>query len=73
MVFAQVRKSAKTLKKILKDAPFLIVKTNKTDIYGRYIADVFFSDKNETDVQKVADEGVYLNQALLDAGVVEEY
>ena len=58
------------LKKILKDVPFLIIKTNKTDIYGRYIADVFF-DAAEKDPQKVADSGTYLNQLLLDRGLVE--
>ncbi len=67
------KKSAETLKKILKDAPLLIVKTNKTDIYGRYIADVFFGDKGEIDAEKVAKEGVYLNQALLDAKAAKEY
>lgn len=66
-------KAFTALKKILKDVPFLIVKTNKTDIYGRYIADVFFADKNETDPQKVADSGIYLNQLLLDRGLVELY
>ena len=50
---------------------FLIIKTNKIDIYGRYIADVFFSENDEEDAQKVADEGIYLNQRLVDLGVVE--
>lgn len=66
-------KATDALKKILKDVPFLIIKTNKTDIYGRYIADVFFADKKETDPQKVADSGIYLNQLMLDRGLVELY
>ena len=66
-------KATATLRQILKDVPFLIVKTNKTDIYGRYIADVFFADKNETDPQKVANSGIYLNQLLLDRRLVELY
>ncbi len=65
------KKATKVLQESLKDAPFLIIKTNKTDIYGRYIADVFFGKKGETNVQKVADSGTYLNQLLLDRGVVE--
>lgn len=52
---------------------FLILKTNKNDIYGRYIADVFFGQKDEMNAQRVSDEGVYLNQALLDLGVVERF
>ncbi len=66
------KKSFSALQKILKNVPFVIIKTNKTDIYGRYVADVFFSE-TETDPQKVADEGVYLNQLLLDRGLVELY
>lgn len=68
------KKAAEALKKILKDVPFLILKTNQTDIYGRYIADVFFDEKKqEKDPQKVADRGVYLNQMLLDLGLVEVF
>ena len=64
------KKATTTLKKILKDLPFLIVKTNKTDIYGRYIADVFFGKGSP---KKVAENGEYLNQLLLDRGLVEVY
>ena len=64
-------KSTKALEKVLKNVKFLIIKTNKIDIYGRYIADVFFSENDEEDAQKVADEGIYLNQRLVDLGVVE--
>ncbi len=68
------KKATEVLKRILKDVPFLVVKTNKTDIYGRYIADVFFdASGKEKDAQKIADEGVYLSQLLLDRGLVESY
>jgi len=66
------KKSAKILTKILENTNFLILKTIKSDIYGRFVADVFFDEKNqENDPQKVADEGVYLNQLLLDKGSVQ--
>jgi len=64
------KKATTALKKILKDVPFLIVKTNKTDIYGRYIADVFFGKGSP---EKIAENGEYLNQLLLDRGLVEVY
>jgi len=64
------KKATTALKKILKDVPFLIVKTNKTDIYGRYIADVFFGKGSP---EKIAENGEYLNQLLLDRGLVENY
>jgi endonuclease YncB( thermonuclease family) len=63
-------KSAKVLAEILKDVPFLVVKTLKTDIYGRYVADVFLGEVG-LEAQEIADRGVYLNQILLERGVVE--
>jgi hypothetical protein len=33
-------------------------------MYGRYVCDVFYSQK-EMDAQKVADEGNFLNQQLV--------
>lgn len=70
---ASGKKSTQFLKNILEKAPFLIIKTNKTDIYGRYIADVFIGKENQNDPQKVADEGIYLSQLLLDKGLAERY
>lgn len=65
------KKSSDALKEILKDVPFLVLRTNKTDIYGRYVADVFFDEKKlEQDVDKVAANGTYLGQLLLDLGLV---
>ena len=64
------KKATAALKKILKDSSFLIVRTNKTDIYGRYVADVFFGKGSP---KKVAENGEYLNQLLLDRGLVEVY
>ena len=63
-------KATKALKKFLQNVQFLVVKTNKTDIYGRYVADVFF-DKEISDPQLVAESGIYLNQLLLDRGLVK--
>lgn len=79
------KRSYKFLNDLLKDVPFLIVKTVKTDIYGRFVADVFLEGtenekneleiftKHETSPQEVADNGIYLNQLLLDEGVVEMF
>jgi hypothetical protein len=67
------QESLEGLKEILKNAPFLIVKTNQIDIYGRYIADVFFSPNGESDAQKTADEGLYLSQVILNLGLAQHY
>ena len=66
-------KATKKLQNILKNVDFIIIKTNKTDIYGRYVGDVFFSPQNDQSPQNVADSGTYLNQMLLDLAVVESY
>ena len=80
------KKSCKILQSILKNAPFLIIKTSKIDIYGRYVADVYLPTFSGSELlptsfigqsdgglptatpQQVADEGIYLNQLLLDKG-----
>ena len=67
------QESKRKLEEILKNVEFLVIKTNKTDIYGRYIGDVFFSQTGEKDAQKIADEGIYLNQMILDFGLAEAY
>jgi endonuclease YncB( thermonuclease family) len=63
-------KSYKIMSNILQNTPFLIIKTIKVDIFGRYVADIFFDDNKNAkeDPQQVANKGVYLNQLLLDKG-----
>lgn len=82
MASEEGKKCAQVLTDILKDVPFLIIRTIKTDIYGRYVADVFLpqfegSKKTklivEPNVQRVADKGIYLNQMLLDLELVQIY
>ena len=48
--------------------PFVMVKTNKIDIYGRYVGHVFYSF-TDRDKDKIFREGRYLNQELLDKGL----
>jgi endonuclease YncB( thermonuclease family) len=51
------------LQELLKNVKTLVIKTNKTDIYGRYIADIFLENT----------DGKYLNQMLLNEGVAEVF
>lgn len=66
-------KSTKILQEILEGVPFLVLRTTKVDQHGRYVCDVFFDEKKDAkaDPQKVADEGVFLNQLLVDCGSVK--
>jgi endonuclease YncB( thermonuclease family) len=52
----------------LKEIPFVVVKTYKTDIYGRYVADVFYHP-SITDKQDVARKGFFLNEEILKSGL----
>jgi hypothetical protein len=55
--------ASKKLSEILQKQKDLIIKTNKVDIFGRYIADVFLGSV----------DGQYLNQMLLDLRLVAKY
>jgi endonuclease YncB( thermonuclease family) len=57
------KNSTKKLTDILKNVKTLIIKTNKTDIYGRYVADIFLESV----------DGEYLNQRLVDEGLAEVF
>ncbi len=59
------QKTKRWLENELKDCPFVIVKTYKSDKYDRYLVDVFYAP-GEEDAQAVADEGTYLNGRLVE-------
>lgn len=52
----------------LAKVDFVMLKTNKIDIYGRYVGDVFYSFK-ERSKDKIFMSGRYLNQELADRGL----
>lgn len=68
---ASGKRAKSKLKELISHLPYLIIKTNKVDIYGRYIGDIFLPDENHEDEQETADEGKYLNQILIDEGVAK--
>lgn len=52
----------------LRDIEFIVIKTYKTDMYGRYVADVFYHPtiKKKEDVYS---KGFYLNEEILASGL----
>lgn len=54
----------------LKDIPFVVIKTYKTDMYGRFVADVFYHP-TLTKKEDVATKGFFLNEQLLQAGLAD--
>lgn len=52
----------------------VVVKTNKVDIYGRYLGEVFYSNEDVNQSQtKIFKNGVYLNGELVKKGLVEVF
>jgi len=60
----------KYVEKLLPAGSAIVLKSHKckTDIYGRFVADVFFQEGVD-DPDAVIKDGVYLNQRLLDEGL----
>ena len=56
----------------LADVPFIVLSTSQTDKYDRYVADVFYL-AGEVTPEVVLQEGVYLNQRLLDEGLAKAF
>ncbi len=54
----------------LKDIPFVALKTYKTDIYGRYVSDIFYHPTINK-MESVYEDGFFLNQQLLTAGLAD--
>lgn len=67
-------KEAQAAKKFVEDklkrVEFIVLKSFKTDKYGRFVADVFYHPTLK-DKSQIAKEGFFLNQDLVDEGLAE--
>lgn len=66
------RKAKRFVQNILKPCPFIILKTYWSDKYGRYLTDLFYL-ANQPDAGVVVNEGIFLNQQLLNEGLARSY
>jgi len=62
------KKAAKYVRDQLAKVDFVMVKTSKIDIYGRYVGHVFYSFE-EKDKGNIFAKGRFLNQELVDHGL----
>jgi len=62
------RRAKKFVARKLEEAPFVGLRTYKTDKYARYIADVFYHTEKASS-HETFERGVFLNQELLDEGL----
>jgi endonuclease YncB( thermonuclease family) len=64
------KEAAKFVRAKLAKVDFVMIKTSKIDLYGRYVGYVFYSF-NELNKDKVFTKGTFLNQELVDEGLAE--
>ncbi len=56
----------------LASCPLIVMRSSKSEMYGRWLADIFYLPQCQ-DPFKIAREGQYLNQVLIDQGLAERY
>ncbi|MFC1645662.1 DUF1016 N-terminal domain-containing protein [Candidatus Omnitrophota bacterium] len=61
-------KAKEFVEAILSKVSFVIIKTHSPDKYGRYLSDVFYLPKSDNP-QTALNEGIFLNQELLNLGL----
>ncbi|NTU49850.1 MAG: hypothetical protein HGA87_02990 [Desulfobulbaceae bacterium] len=61
------QKAARFVAGLLGPGSPVVVRSHKTDDYGRFVADVFYGEEDSSPEDIISD-GVYLNQELLDEG-----
>jgi endonuclease YncB( thermonuclease family) len=64
------QKSAKYLRDLALELEFVVIRTNKVDIFGRFIGDVFYPKISGGRQEKidVFENGIYLNEKLAEEG-----
>ena len=62
------KKAKSFVSRVLKDCSFVVIKTHKSDKYDRYLSDIFYLPA-EKDIDKINQDGIFLNQELLDKGM----
>lgn len=66
--FDEGKKARSFVNRVLGKSDCIVIKTYKTDLYDRYISDVFFFE-DESDPEIIAREGILLNKRLLEKGL----
>jgi endonuclease YncB( thermonuclease family) len=69
------QKAAKYLRDLALSLQFVVIRTNKIDIFGRYIGDVFYPKISGGKQEKidVFENGIYLNEKLLEEGFAKSF
>ena len=65
------QKAYRFLTQKLQNIDYIIIKTNKIDIYGRYIAHIFYDPLGTLKPHEIFHQGIYLNEEILQEGVAD--
>jgi len=65
-------KAARFVRGVLRKNPGIVVRTHHYDKYARYLADVFYLP-DSTNPLAIYAQGIYLNQQLIDKGLVRRW
>jgi endonuclease YncB( thermonuclease family) len=63
------KKSKQFLQETLANLEKIMIQTQKADIYGRYIAHIFYDPTNQKPNDKIFETGIYLNEEILQKGM----
>ena len=66
---AEGREAKRYVEVLLPRGARIVIKSTKTDLHGRFVADLFFKEGGAAGFEEIASEGVWLNQRLLDQGL----
>lgn len=65
------QKALSYVQQCLRGVEFVVIKTNKIDIYGRYVGHIFYA-RGVKDINAAFKSGHYLNQDILDHGMAQK-
>jgi endonuclease YncB( thermonuclease family) len=67
---AQGEKASRYVRRVLTASPRIVVRTRSYDKYARYLADIFYLP-GVSSYERIASDGHYLNQELLNKGLAK--
>ncbi len=63
------KKAKRFVMRCLKKNQKIVIKTYRTDMYGRFVADILYLKDEDATFDEIKIKGLYLNQELLDVGL----
>jgi len=63
------REAKRYVEGLLPRGTRIVIKSTKTDVHGRFVADLFFKEGGAAGFEEIVAGGVWLNQHLLDQGL----